>query len=625
MKLPDSVKTGVRPLGIVDTGAIMGAAGAVQRASETVNEVAYKIYESIETDKATNYLADSFVQLNDARARAETEPDATKRGDVYRADIDAINEQADMDLEGYALKIWKERFNTKADQSHGDLVIRSAIKANTQQREMTKNEALQNAYDGNAAIARGQIAEATMYTDDEKSLIYQEIDRQAELGLVEKAAYSNNPELIQMELDRINSFNYDGHLRGNQRIQAVRFLQNQWDNATKTQRAAEQRASEYAYSELIVGVGQGKVGLMDIEKAWEDRTIKTGTQRASLINAYYDHQNKKQAGLDAENLVLYALNEGEPLDPKNKDHVKAVNYYADNMSEPTWEKLLDLTARTNIAPERLMMEVRRLPFAGKPNKVMQMANLFERMQEVAPQSIVNIPPEYEAFYTTVSMLNRGGVDLEEAIKTSRHNAFELTPEQKKGFADAYEQQGPVLERVDDWIDKRFDTGLSWQPDATQAQITSYRAVESHFFTLTGGNMEAATAATQRYMNRIWSNSGISGENKMMAYAPERMTNLPTDYLREELIKFGKEHGQQDVFIVPDTQTAREPGVKSYAVWYKDEFGGPHVLEDATMKPVRWTPDVSNYHAQKLIKAQAERERMLEDMGDEMSVLFDNEP
>ncbi len=612
MKLPEPVKTGVRSLGREDVGMHLAVGRSYAKAANVVANLAGDIYQNIEEDRARNYLADSFVQLNEARARAETLPDATQAGDSYRVDIEDINEQAENNLDGLALKIWRERFNQKAESSHGDLVIRSAIKANRQQRELTKNNAMEMAYNGEDAIARGLVKEATMFSDEEKEVLLAQVAEKAELGQIERVGYSNEPELIESQLNYLNSTEYAGSLEGNQRISAIRFLENQYKTATKEQRNEELRQAEFAYSELIIDVRRGEAGPIQIDQAWDEGIIKTGAQRASLMAEYDRQQEEKQGAIDRNSLVLMSFNANQPLDPKNKTHQRAVNeYFAVNLGEGDAQELgVKLAIKTNILPEPMKANLRRMAIAGTPEQALNQANIYEVLQNQAPQTLDQIPDEIEAIYIVTSELNRGGVEIEEAVKIARDNALNKTPAQRQTYADQYQAHSDTpSDRLQEYIDDSMDTVWIMEPEITPGILSAWESLERNFYMYTGGNMEMASKAAAHNMSRIFSVSGINGKSQAFPYAPERVTGMPIEELQSQLKAFAHKHGAEEFMVSTDILTARDVGVKSYPFFKINEFGLPEIVEDENGNAVRWTPDVEAYHEKLLKEAKEKREAM----------------
>jgi len=612
MKLPD-IKYSTQVTSLVSANpwnAIkdMKAQAATLDAIEGVGKVVEGIYDGIEKDKAIQAYGASMAAMSEAQAKAAINPNPLERPNMLRERAIDLDGKAKEMLSNTAYRSFNTAFRNKTSALINDFTIKSTIEANTIQRKSFADEVMGIAGSGDYKTAEEMINNAVMFSDEEKVKFRADARLQTEVGTIERVKYSDNPLLITSVLENMVSENYTGPLTGDGREAAIKDLQNALSISTAERDAKIAHENGRIYGDLKLAVNQGKAGLVQINKAYDDNPeVITESIRADLMVAADNYANKKKKGAELNGLVEWSLLNNEPLNNKNTDHNKAVNsYYEKN---PTFDLGIKLAAKTNIMPDLMEDEFRRLAFLGKPEKVLRIANAYEILQRQSPLSLENVGTQQNAIYGTVSSLYRGGVPLDEAVEIARENASK-SPEEKMVLGMNYSglsRKKPSLERLESQMDSsdQFDVsfGPFGAPSTPSSLAASYSALEMEYYKHTNGDIEMAQKLAFRHVSRVFSTSGINDKDQVFAYAPERVTGLPVKYLRKDLRRQVKKFGlnPEKIMIVPDATTGREKGIKSYPIYAIDRFDNPVPTEH------RWTPDISKYHKERKKEAVDKRE------------------
>ncbi len=616
MKFPNiQYSDNVKPFAPVNPWAPVKAMQSNLAQLSTVAEVTNTlagIYDGIEKDKAVQAYGVSVTAMADAEAKAAINPNPLERPNMLRERAIDLDGKAKETLSPTAYRHYNAAFRNKSAGMINSFTVKSAIEANTVQRKSFAEEVIGIATKGDYQSASDMIDDSTMFSDAEKIKLRSDARMSTEIGTVERVKYSNNPLLITSVLENMASEGYTGPLEGNQREAAIKDLQNALSVSTAERNATIAHERGRIYGDLKLAVNQGKAGLVEIDRAYDDYPeVITEARRADLMTTADNYANKKRKNAELNGLVEWSLLNGEPLNNKNTDHNKAVNMYYEK--NPTFDLGIKLAAKTNIMPDLMEDEFRRLAFLGKPEKVLKITNAYEILERESPLSLENVGTKQNAIYGTVSSLYRGGVPLDEAVEIARENAAK-PEEEKMGLGISYRtltRENPPLKRLESQMDKSdlFDISISpfGAPSTPSSLAASYSALEMEYYKNTNGDVDMAAELAFRHVSRVFSSSEINDKDQVFAYAPERVTGLSTKYLRKDLKKQAKDFGldPEKVMIVPDATTGREKGIKSYPIYSIDRFNNPNPTE------YRWTPDVSRYHKERKAKAVKARKSLEE--------------
>lgn len=582
-------------------------ADAIDSIGDTIDQIRNQIH----VDKATQYLGRSLTELSRAESEAKSNPDALNSPNMLVDAANAINTKAKEELNPNVYRLWKREFDNQFNATQRLLFADSIIRANAEQRAMFKQDVDSISREGQIEIALDMINNATMYTDSEKEAMRTEARINGEIASVERIKYSKDPLMIKSALEQLNSNEYSGSLTPNMRDSAIRDLNTAFELATAEQREAAAHAAGRVFGNLKIAILRGEAGATEVEASY-DRfpDVITPARRAELLVLIEKQKEKHVKQANLKSLVNISLLNQEPLDPKNKDHIEAVDmHFADN---PTLETGMDLAIKTNIMPSAVESEFRRQAIAGKPARVLELSNAFEVLQRKAPQTLDKIGAKQVAIYGTVSALNRSGVPLQDAVEIARENASKPI-EYRNELRQRYEERSrDANSRLQDIMDSSdlFDISIlpTGAPKPSVALSTAFKAAEAEYYTWTNGDEDLAEKFAAQHISRIFSTSEINGKAQTFAYAPERVTGIPQKFLRQDLIKFAHKHGmvKDNIIVTSDDVTARERGIKSYPVFKLNEFMLPEPALNENGEQLRWTPDIKAY--QKKLEEEARDER-----------------
>jgi hypothetical protein len=611
MKLPSVQYTqGVKPLGVAPSGAeaILAESQTEATAFNEFSRIAANISEGISESQGDERFADASLTLQNSYSEAMAMPNALDAPTAFKTNSDAIKAAAKEEMDGIAYKKFEQKFDAQSDGMHKKLIVDSTFRANKEQRKSMSSKAMELSRSGQLKVAVGLIESSILFSDTEKDEMYNEMGRQEALGSIENTVYSNNPDLISGELDNLKSSKYSGPLQGRERSSAISSLESAYKDSVAALQEAVAHERGKILGDLKVAIENGKAGPMEIEEAYDNyREFITPAKREQFLSLANRLSNERNDKMMRKINVRQALALGEPLDPGTPDHVKGVNEIFSD--DPTIANGTDLAIKTNIMPELMKSEFRRQAIAGKPERVLELANSFEVIQRENPIAVDDFGSKQIAIYTTVATLNRGGVPLAEAVDVARTNAAKSPEERQQYRLNLKTEENTSTDRLRAMMDASemdVSIGFGGAPDATPAMQAAYAAAEAEYYTLMGGNIEYAQEAAFKHLLRVYSVSEINGTTgigpfkagKPMAYAPERVTGLPIEYLRKDLNKLVKKIDPKivpkEAFIISDAQTARERGVKSYPVYRLNKFRLPEPMVNEEGEFVRWTPKVNKY-------------------------------
>ena len=624
MKLPGiQYSQGVKPLAVQPSGAeaTLARAKADAETARTFSNLALTVSEGIANEQGKQRAADASLAMKKIYAKAMTSPNALDAPGELDEGIESIRDTASREMDPISYKAFASKFDQEANNLQGRIIVDSTYRANKEQRTSTSAKALELSRDGEVDQAVTLVGESMLFSEPEKQKIYDEMNHQFALGAVEQATYSNDPDRIAGEIRNLKSDKYSGPLEGSERSAAIGSLEGAFKDATAAVQEEIAHRRGRILGDMSIAIRTGKAGPLQIEEVYNKYPeFVTPAKREEMMELYLKISTERNTAMNRKIDVRQALALGEPLSPKEPDHVKGVDEVFKD--DPTLSNGVGLAIKTNIMPSTLKMDFIRMPIAGKPERVLELANAFEVIQRENPIAVEGIGAKQIAIYTSVASMARGGMPLEEAVDIARKNAA-VPPEERQQFRfDLKSQEDSSTDRLNRYMDRSdvMDISYGWfgAPEASPAMRAAYASIEAEYFTLMGGDIDLAGEAAFKHMRRIYSGTEINGKDEVMAYAPDRMTGMPTEVLRKQLITSTKKIEGMDkvlpkhIFIVSDAQTARESGVKSYPVFKLNRYELPEPVMDEDGMQHRWTPDHTKYT--KKLKIQRGKELTKEKVG-----------
>jgi hypothetical protein len=614
------------PMGPIRLAKIQtNAASAIGKAVGNIGDT----YIGIKEEEGRNALVDAASAWRQGEAEIRTNPNIDERS----ADGEELRRNIEEEFTGGMHSISSKAFKAKWDewsQKKLDGIVTDGIKEQyLTQRATTETNALKMARSGELTEALGYLGESTVLTATEISAIGEAARLEFALGDLERTTNSGDPDMVAELLGELQDPDYTGPFEDSNRAAAIRQLETAFDTATAGREARINHDRERFASNLERRVRKGLAGPVDIRAAFEeidengDHTI-TGPKMTQLLGIYDDMQMNLQNDYNKISMVKGFLATGVPMDRENTDHVDAVDFAYDdfvrrngNNTQLVAEYGVQLAGTTNILPESLEADLRRLAFAGAPKAVESMANIYEALEREAPQVLDGIGTKEKAIYKSTMSYFRGGTDLDRATELARENAYK-NPEEKVNLSQRYSIEfspniSDSMKSFQGWLDNQNDqfdvsfTGMGGAPLATNANYTAYRSMEKEYWINTNGDAALTQQFAREDYKRLFSTSKMNGNGQIMPYAPEREYGLDVgnESMLSDLHGFYKKEGisGSQPFILPDARTARDGlGKRTYAVYAHDEFGNPRIHDK------RWKMNMTNKIANDKAEDQAEHDR-----------------
>jgi len=634
-KLPGIQYTGVESLGREDPYGPMRVNRAEQRALQSIGAGIEQIGDymnALQVEEGHNKAAEAATHLLREDAKIRTNPNIDERQDQLEAAAAEVATVYRSDLSRNATRAFEEKYIEFVRRSTDKMAIDNIGEKNEVERKKTITSASDMAYMGHGDAAKNRINASQLLSESEKEEAVALMQTQFELGLVDRTILNGTPEEILRIRDGIKAETYGGALQGRQRTGAIMALDQAYKNSQSERLALEAKQREYRASNLELAIHNDQAGPQHIEQAFIDDDI-TGPKRTQLMLTWQKRQADKMLTSDSVALVENSITSGIGLDNRNPDHQDAVDRWYDEIQKEyagdpksMAAQAVNAAGRTNILPSKVESILHVTAMSGSDAMVKQTAELYEALEREAPQTLSRIGTESKAVYKSALMFVRGGTPVEDAVANARENAYKPSGEKEILRQEYASQIAPSIEThkktMQKWMNQQNDHfDVSWgptgAPEPTNAHYASYRALESEYYTLTGNEEQARTLARDDFM-RLFSTSGINGQNEVMAFAPEReFTNLikntdNVDILQEDINVFYRKHDldPDKAFIMSDAVTARgEPGDRTYAVYSVDEYGLPR------KEPLRWTPDVKSIEERYIgrVKELDKSKKQLSDM------------
>ena len=582
------------------------------------------VYKGIKEEEGRNALVEAASIWRRGEAEIRTNPNIEERNEEAETLRKDIEEEFTGGMHSISTKTFKEKWS-EWSQIKIDGIATDGIKEQYLiQRGNTETNALNMAREGDLFEALSYLGESTVLNNSEKIKLTKAAKLEFALGDLERTTNSGDADSIAELLGEIKDSDYSGPFEDDNRKVAINQLESAFNTAVAGDIARVSHEREAFASELELGVRRGVLGPVDINAAFEELDANgdhmiTGPKRTQLMSIYDQLQESLQKEYNQMTMVNEFMAVGGPMDRENKDHVDAVDFTYDNFvrrnsDDPQlmFEYGVNLAGRTNILPETLEADIRRMAFAGSPKAVEAMANVYEALEREAPQVLDGIGTKERAIYKSSMALLRGGSDLDKAVELARENAYK-NPEEKTNLSQRYSIEfspniSDSMESFQDWLHSEDQFDISYfhgAPLATNANYTAYRSMEKEYWINTNGDAELTRQFAREDYKRLFSTSKINGHEEIMPYAPEREygVEVGNELMFEDTQEFYREEKiiGDSPFILSDARTARDPlGARTYAVYTKDEFDHPKLYDK------RWKMDMER--ANKKLKEQSQAEQ-----------------
>lgn len=363
-----------------------------------------------------------------------------------------------------------------------------------------------------------------------------------------------------------------------------------------------------------------------------NRKVKRQQQNSRVANDALILQESIDRGM------LFS-NPNIPADPaKSSQDRKDVNNYYDSVVD-SWggsvndliEKNTEFVKNTGIVPDKLISGVNAVMRSGSGEQVVAYVELFQRIQQDAPNSIKDFPDESRAIALQVADSVDNGLDHEEAIEIARKNTYGLTPTQKEQYRQAV--SGKVgkerLERFSSMVKDHFDPNDTFligafigAPDVPVGMEASYMSNFNDFMVMTNGNIEQSEKLAFQSLQRVWGLSEVGGKRRFMQYPPEsfyHVDGFDDSWIDDQFLGDMEAAGINDAIIGIDALVSRSDS-PSYPIMAPNSQGIMDIVEDENSEQRRFKPDFRKTEEykelvsapeKKMLKAEERKAQLME--------------
>jgi len=347
-----------------------------------------------------------------------------------------------------------------------------------------------------------------------------------------------------------------------------------------------------------------------------------------------------------------SLNGDMVVDYKNQKQMALVDSYYQEKIEPIIanaspeEKIAAITefaGQFKVLPTSIRSMLRT---TGKSGTVEQQAfagDLINRIAETTPDALDSIPDTEQRYSIMIGDSLRNGLSPEEAVQRAKTQVDpfndKIIKERKSALTNIKKTYNPesriinILDQSSWWVGgvNRPDLeteevvlekdGITRKVSLSNQAIADYQDIFDTEYLYTGDE-EIAKKSAASIFQRTYGVTSVNGGQKVVRYPPEKyyaVKGLDNSWMREQLlsevrsIPQYKDARDEDVILVPDSETARESsqGRPSYVVNVKQPDGSFDVVRNEDGALQRFTFDPSSYiekHNQKIQEEMKEKVR-----------------
>lgn len=305
-----------------------------------------------------------------------------------------------------------------------------------------------------------------------------------------------------------------------------------------------------------------------VEDLYEDGALTPS--QAAEYHGQIEGGIRRRTAEDAEAQALQAaLASGEPLDPANAEHRKALaqSYSRDLQggspgSEVGQQLAIAYAGKTRMLPSQATAWVRQAIRSPDPNVAARAAQFYGAVQAAVPDASDGFDTDTRAFAGTVSSMLEVGTDPERAVETARALVYDVKPELRERRTAEYRQLAKNTDAaLMQFADRDFDPGWFASAPAASAGLKADFAVQSERYYQKTGDFTLATDLAWRDLKRVYGPSAVNGESILMAFPVERFGVSPEE-VRQDIGNFLKGNpqasgvGADSIRVVADSLTLR---------------------------------------------------------------------
>lgn len=301
-------------------------------------------------------------------------------------------------------------------------------------------------------------------------------------------------------------------------------------------KAAQTARQQGTWTEIFDGIDNGTMGRADIDQAHDRIDPETGMRGLSepgmrALLGHLKRRNKDAAKAVSRRKVYQdAIENAEGLDHKTKEDREAAEQafldIADELPdlppvEANTKIINDILRPLKIWPKSLQRLMRIAAKSANRETIEHFANLYDRVSTDPTVAAINVSMvnEDQAFWETVASFKRSGMFTPENIAMARHNAYDLTDDDRAALKQTYRDKkytggnrdtfNQLLNDIDPdrTLMGRLMSG-SWStmtedaPDAPPGMVADYQNMVKQYYYLTP-DIDTARKLAGEAVHRAW--------------------------------------------------------------------------------------------------------------------------
>jgi hypothetical protein len=313
----------------------------------------------------------------------------------------------------------------------------------------------------------------------------------------------------------------------------------------KALEAAVAKQQQETWTAIFDGIDQDSMGREDIEQAYDAIDPETGLRglsdpgKRALLGRLRQHEKNKAKLGRALKIYQTAITTNEALDYKILEHREAaevgfqqlaLELPALNPRQANTRIINEILRPTKIWPKSLQSQMRIATKHGSMDTIESFSNLYDRVSNDPTVAAVNksTVPEDQAFWKTVGKLRQAGMFAKEAVELARHNAFEMTDDERgalkqrykdrkyvkgnknsfNGFLTQFDPTAGELAKLPNISAMNWSNVFAGAPEAPPGMAADYQNLVRMFFDYTGGDIELSRELADENLARAWATEEI---------------------------------------------------------------------------------------------------------------------
>lgn len=361
---------------------------------------------------------------------------------------------------------------------------------------------------------------------------------------------------LEEEIEKLTDPEYSGALDPQMRRATVTALEQRRAGLAREFDRVNTENQLQVFGDMEVGVayatGKDRLNPMHIERAYKGEAI-TVQQRNQLTMQYWARVKAEEKASQQLVDIDSAMKHGVKLSHSDGDHKKSV----DNFTVSRYGTSVDaqkgspemraefergnafVAANTGILSNEGKAYLIGMNRSGEPDKVVQAANFYSQLAQVAPQTLGDVPERDRVQLEVTALMATSGVPAAMAMKYG-FEAANRSPEQRAEIKATYmaaiksdgTDNASSLEKFLQ-SDNSFDPFFGAPTPSNSKIRAEYDSLVGEFFGQTG-DLGISRDMAQARVRETWGRSEINGSPQAIKYAPEIRTGRKTKELREEL-------------------------------------------------------------------------------------------